>query len=297
MTMIIEPPYYSGSLGSPSFSVSSNEENHPMAVKTGVKRKREKLDHLTEEEKLLRRKLKNRISAQTARDRKKEKVCDLEAKVNQLNRQKNDLYNENISLKRVNKTLEQENSELRKRLSDTLLSPTVKPEIDSFESAEEPGIEEGSFINLDKAIDSLISSNGDECEEVLKWLHECSKQLLDTRLDQFADDSGIEDSGSVNGEEADRLSQESASSQQSLESIRDLISSDHLYYRSSTPVEVLSCPEITVTSSPDAPDEELPPQLPQQSQINFDELFDVNYIPQDSTPMNDLLDQLFPDLS
>lgn len=45
------------------------------------KRIREKLDHLTHEEKLMRRKIKNRISAQSARDRKKNKMQILERKI------------------------------------------------------------------------------------------------------------------------------------------------------------------------------------------------------------------------
>lgn len=45
------------------------------------KRIREKLDHLSHEEKLMRRKMKNRVSAQSARDRKRKLLSTLEKKI------------------------------------------------------------------------------------------------------------------------------------------------------------------------------------------------------------------------
>ena len=45
------------------------------------KRIREKLDHLSHEEKMMRRKMKNRVSAQSARDRKRKLLSTLEKKI------------------------------------------------------------------------------------------------------------------------------------------------------------------------------------------------------------------------
>ncbi|CAJ0578448.1 unnamed protein product, partial [Mesorhabditis spiculigera] len=62
-------------------------------------RKRERLTHLTAEEKMDRRKLKNRVAAQTARDRKKERTYKLEDAVERLFKENERLRSENAELR------------------------------------------------------------------------------------------------------------------------------------------------------------------------------------------------------
>jgi len=107
------------------------------------KRKRQRLDHLSHEEKLMRRKLKNRMAAQSARDRKKVKMNDLELEVISLSKQRNALVAQNSRLKQCNESLEQQNKELKQRLGLLLSKSVIKVESkdvkdwsETFESAE-----------------------------------------------------------------------------------------------------------------------------------------------------------------
>ncbi|XP_062873926.1 LOW QUALITY PROTEIN: X-box-binding protein 1 [Trichomycterus rosablanca] len=84
-------------------------------------RKRQRLTHLSPEEKALRRKLKNRVAAQTARDRKKAKMGELEQQVLELELENQKLHLENQMLQDRTGDLLNENEELRQRLGlDTL---------------------------------------------------------------------------------------------------------------------------------------------------------------------------------
>ncbi|XP_034728650.1 LOW QUALITY PROTEIN: X-box-binding protein 1 [Etheostoma cragini] len=84
-------------------------------------RKRQRLTHLSPEEKQLRRKLKNRVAAQTARDRKKAKMGELEQQVLELELENQKLHIENRLLREKSSGLVTENEELRQRLGlDTL---------------------------------------------------------------------------------------------------------------------------------------------------------------------------------
>ncbi|XP_048860624.1 X-box-binding protein 1-like [Brienomyrus brachyistius] len=84
-------------------------------------RKRQRLTHLSPEEKSLRRKLKNRVAAQTARDRKKAKMGELEQQVSELELENQKLHLENKLLREKTKSLMNENQEFRQRLGlDTL---------------------------------------------------------------------------------------------------------------------------------------------------------------------------------
>merc|ERR1719186_2094373 len=86
-------------------------------------RKRANLDHLSPEERLMRRKLKNRVAAQTARDKKKAQTDEMETVIDQLRADRQRMLEENSRLQAVNTqlqldnaTLQQENTELKTRL-------------------------------------------------------------------------------------------------------------------------------------------------------------------------------------
>jgi len=83
-----------------------NDDNKPV-------RKRANLDHLSPEEKLMRRKLKNRVAAQNARDKKRVKMEDMETDVDRLRAHAKALELRNAELVSRNERLVAENDRLR----------------------------------------------------------------------------------------------------------------------------------------------------------------------------------------
>jgi len=97
-------------------------------------RKRRRLTHLTPDEKMLRRKLKNRVAAQTARDRKKALMTELEEKVAQLEEENKQLRKQNSTLKEASTSLAQENAALKSRLTEPV-QVSIKTESEPIGSA------------------------------------------------------------------------------------------------------------------------------------------------------------------
>ncbi|XP_035196628.1 X-box-binding protein 1 isoform X2 [Oxyura jamaicensis] len=91
-------------------------------------RKRQRLTHLSPEEKALRRKLKNRVAAQSARDRKKARMTELEQQVVELEEENQKLLLENQFLREKTCSLSLENQELRCRLGLDVLKTEKESE-------------------------------------------------------------------------------------------------------------------------------------------------------------------------
>ncbi|XP_059060696.1 X-box-binding protein 1 [Achroia grisella] len=75
--------------------------------------RKRRLDHLTWEEKMQRKKLKNRVAAQTSRDRKKAKMDEMEQRLHEFMEMNKRLASEVESLKALNERLLSENATLR----------------------------------------------------------------------------------------------------------------------------------------------------------------------------------------
>ncbi|XP_055372365.1 LOW QUALITY PROTEIN: uncharacterized protein LOC129606217 [Condylostylus longicornis] len=77
-----------------------------------VRGKKRRLDHLTWEEKMQRKKLKNRVAAQTSRDRKKAKMDQMEQTITDLTERAEILQNKCTTLEAINNSLMTKNQKL-----------------------------------------------------------------------------------------------------------------------------------------------------------------------------------------
>nr|XP_056715109.1 X-box-binding protein 1 [Euleptes europaea] len=100
-------------------------------------RKRQRLAHLSAEEKALRRKLKNRVAAQSARDRKKARMGDLERQAVELEAQNQKLLAENRALRERTLSLALENRTLRLRLGLPATEVAPPPQAEALEDVAE----------------------------------------------------------------------------------------------------------------------------------------------------------------
>jgi len=164
--------------------------------------KKRRLDHLTWEEKFQRKKLKNRVAAQTSRDRKKAKMDDMERTIK-------DIVDENQSLKETcnllqserdelagrNKELERQMEELKQRLNER----SVGCDTTTNGSAAGNGLTVDTTSNQQKRKYQRLSSLEDNCslpslQDMLEdfdasRLEELAESLLADVITNLADDS------------------------------------------------------------------------------------------------------------
>lgn len=88
-------------------------EEEELQLGSPMPSRKRKLDHLSWEEKMQRKKLKNRVAAQTSRDRKKAKMDEMEHRIQHLEDVNERLVGEVESLKALNERLLGENTSLR----------------------------------------------------------------------------------------------------------------------------------------------------------------------------------------
>ncbi len=129
------PPHYENSC-SGSDDDSKNEDH--FVDENGLRvRKRANLDHLSMEEKMMRRKLKNRVAAQNARDKKRMKMDEMEITIKKLQQQNRALAQQNEKLLALNRRLMAENEGLKSNTTLTTAATTTTLTTTAFIKEEE----------------------------------------------------------------------------------------------------------------------------------------------------------------
>merc|ERR1712209_295330 len=162
----------------PAASTSRPSIVVPASASTGLKRpasasaaseaparKRANLDHMTPEEKLNRRKLKNRVAAQNARDKKKFKMDEIEEKLKALEEANAKLLLENESLRALNERLMNEKCQpLSVQTTYQAPPPSLSPPPSEYsDRASSPG----SASSISSSDCSLVDSRSFESAELI----------------------------------------------------------------------------------------------------------------------------------
>jgi len=122
--------------------LNSIEHDEEAREEKGIPRKRKRLEDFTPQERMIRRKLKNRAAAQSARDRKKERMDQLEKVVGQLEVENKELKRSNEELRTNMHMLMTQNQELLEHLrknenttdttTTTTTTTTATPRVPEF---------------------------------------------------------------------------------------------------------------------------------------------------------------------
>jgi len=129
-------------------------------------RKRERLTHLSAEEKMFRRKMKNRIAAQTARDRKKAHMTDLEERIRRLEAENANLKAENVQLKMKSGKLNEENGRLKTELDENIVFENIKVE----QIGDQIGIQSTEVLGSAASINVPQQKEQMSAGWILNWL-------------------------------------------------------------------------------------------------------------------------------
>ncbi|XP_050665904.1 X-box-binding protein 1 [Leptidea sinapis] len=100
--------------------------------------RKRRLDHLSWEEKMQRKKLKNRVAAQTSRDRKKARMDEMETKIQQFMDVNDRLIKEVENLKAMNERLLSENATLRSEAAARTVAEAPRPAASRPQQKEGP---------------------------------------------------------------------------------------------------------------------------------------------------------------